>query len=156
MRPSFPFPSRKGKRNEIELHKPPSFTHHSFLELKRILDCLIGSQSRFESKTREMWENMPSWGTWMFILICSNLALCICTHWDLSKFQPMPFRGFPDSSLIKNPPTNAGDTGLIPGSGRSPGEGNGNPLQYSCLGNPMDKGAWQATVHGVTKDLDTT
>ena len=68
----------------------------------------------------------------------------------------MPFRGFPDSSLIKNPPTNAGDTGLIPGSGRSPGEGNGNPLQYSCLGNPMDKGAWQATVHGVTKDLDTT
>ena len=46
---------------------------------------------------------------------------------------------------------NAGDPGSIPGSGRSPGEGNGNPLQYSCLENPMDGGAWQATVHGVAK-----
>ena len=68
----------------------------------------------------------------------------------------MPFGGFAGSSEIKNPPTNAGDTGLIPGSGRSPGEGNGNPLQYSCLENPMDKEAWQATVHGVTKGLDAT
>ena len=54
----------------------------------------------------------------------------------------------------KKPPANAGDlrdTGLIPGSGRSPGEGHGNPLQYSCLGNPMDRGAWGATVHEVTK-----
>ena len=47
-------------------------------------------------------------------------------------------------------------TGLIPGSGRSPGEGNGNPLQYSCLGNPMDRGAQQATIHEVTKELDMT
>ena len=46
----------------------------------------------------------------------------------------------------------AGDPGLIPGSGRSSGEGNGNPLQYSCLENPMDGGAWEATVHGVTKN----
>ena len=46
---------------------------------------------------------------------------------------------------------NAGDVGLIPGSGRSPGEGNSNPLQYSCLENPMDRGAWRATVHGVTQ-----
>ena len=46
---------------------------------------------------------------------------------------------------------NAGDPGSIPGSGRSPGEGNGNPLQYYCLENPMDRGAWQATVHGVAK-----
>ena len=53
--------------------------------------------------------------------------------------------------MVKNPPANAGDMGSIPGSGRSPGEGNGNPLQYSCLGNPMDRGAWWATVHGVTK-----
>ena len=50
----------------------------------------------------------------------------------------------------------AGDLGSIPGSGRSPGEGNGKPLQCSCLGNPMDRGAWQATVHGVTKESDTT
>ena len=52
--------------------------------------------------------------------------------------------------MAENPPANVGDTGLIPGLGRSPG-GNGNPLQYSCLGNPMDRGAWQAIVHGVAK-----
>ena len=51
----------------------------------------------------------------------------------------------------KNLPANAGHEGSIPGSERSPGEGNGNSLQYSCLGNPIDRGAWQATVHGVTK-----
>ena len=67
--------------------------------------------------------------------------------------------GFPGGSVLENPPANAGDTGdegLIPGLERSPGEGNSNPLQYSCLGNPMDRGAWQTTVHGVTKELDTT
>ena len=58
--------------------------------------------------------------------------------------------------MVKNPPASAGDTGLIPGSGRSSGEGSGNPLQYSCLGNLMDQGAWQATAHGVTKECDTT
>ena len=63
---------------------------------------------------------------------------------------------FPGGSVVKNPPGNVGDTDSIPGSGRSPGEENGNPLQYSCLGNPMDRGAWQAIVHGVTKELDTT
>ena len=50
-------------------------------------------------------------------------------------------------SVVMNLPANAGDIGLVPGSGRSPGEGNGNPLQYSCLENPMDRGAWWATVH---------
>ena len=82
-------------------------------------------------------------------------------------------RGFPSGSVVKNPPANsreagdvrdfpsgsagkesacnAGDIGLIPGLGRSPGEENGNPLQYSCLGNSMDGGSWRATVYGVTK-----
>ena len=64
--------------------------------------------------------------------------------------------GFPCGSAGKNLPANAGDVGLIPGSGRSPGEGSGNPLQYSCLGNPMDREAWLAIIHGVAKDLDTT
>ena len=52
-----------------------------------------------------------------------------------------PWRGFPGGSVVKNPPANAGDRNLIPGLGRSPGGGHGNPLQYSCLGKPMDRGA---------------
>ena len=57
---------------------------------------------------------------------------------------------FPGGSVRKESACNAGDVGLIPGSGRSPGEGNGNPLWYSCLENPMDRGAWWATIYGVT------
>ena len=53
--------------------------------------------------------------------------------------------------MVKNLPANAGDVGSIVGSGRSPGEGNDNPLQYSCLGENMDRGAWQTTVHGVAR-----
>ena len=60
-------------------------------------------------------------------------------------------QGFPGASVVKNPPTDAGDEGSIPGSGRSPAEGNDNSLQYSCLGKPMDGGAWWATVSGVVK-----
>ena len=59
--------------------------------------------------------------------------------------------GLPGGSEVKASARNAGDLGSIPGSGRSPGEGNGNPLQYSCLENPMDGGAWWAAVHGVAK-----
>ena len=61
-------------------------------------------------------------------------------------------RIFPGGPEVKASACNAGDLGSIPGSGRSPGEGNGNPLQYSCLENPMDGGAWWATVHGVAKN----
>ena len=58
---------------------------------------------------------------------------------------------FPDGSVVKNSPASAGDMGSVPGSGRSPGEGNGNPLQYSYLEFPSDIGAWWAAVHGVAK-----
>ena len=64
------------------------------------------------------------------------------------------FRGFPGGAMVKSPPPNAVDTrdvGSITRSGISPGEGNGNPLQYSRLENPMDRGVWQTTVHGVTE-----
>ena len=68
--------------------------------------------------------------------------------WSLSVL------GFPGGSEVKASACNAGDLGLIPGSERSPGGGNGNPLQYCCLENPMDRGAWWATVHGVTNRHD--
>ena len=65
--------------------------------------------------------------------------------------------GIPGGSVVKqNLLANAGDWGLLLGLVRSPGEGNGEPLQYSCLGNPMDRGAWGATAHGITKESDTT
>ena len=62
----------------------------------------------------------------------------------------------PGRSVVKNLPANSGDMGSIPALGRSPGERNGNPLQYSCFSNPMDRGAWQAIVPRVAKELDTT
>ena len=70
-----------------------------------------------------------------------------------SYLEPFYFTlaGFPGGSDGKESACNAGDLGSIPASGRSPGEGNGNPLQYSCLENPMGSGAWQAIVHGVAK-----
>ena len=71
----------------------------------------------------------PDWQTENFVYFLSSLV------------------GFPCSSVGKESACHTGDLSLIPGSGRSPGKGNGKPLQYSCLGNPMDRGAWQATVH---------
>ena len=59
--------------------------------------------------------------------------------------------GFPGGSVGKHPPVNAGDSDSFPGLGRAPGKGNSNLLWYSCVGNPMDRGAWQATVHGGAK-----
>ena len=65
-------------------------------------------------------------------------------------------KGFPVGSDGKESAYNVGDLGSIPGWGRSPGEGNGSPLQYSGLGNPMEREAWWAAAHGITKELDTT
>ena len=67
------------------------------------------------------------------------------------KYAFINFPGFTGGSVVKNLPANTGNAGLIPGLGRSHGYGNGNPFQYSCLGNPMDRGAWQATIHEVAK-----
>ena len=75
-------------------------------------------------------------------------ALCLSHHYN-------SIRGFPGSSVVKNLPANAGEAGdmsLSPRLGRSHGEGNGNPLQYFCLENSIDRGAWRATVHGVEKN----
>ena len=83
-------------------------------------------------------------------------ACCSTPHWNhLDNCQQLSLvRGFPGGAVVKNPPPmegNSGDVVSIPGSRRSPREGNGHPLQFSCLGNPMDRGAWRATVHGVTQ-----
>ena len=81
----------------------------------------------------------------------SRILLYLVVSCLLNKLLNYQSMGFPGGSEVKASACNVGDLGSIPGSGRSPGEGNGNPLQYACLGNPMDGGAWWATVHGVTK-----
>ena len=86
---------------------------------------------------------MPNFVPRLRLLIMNASGkLCFCF------FQS---RGFPGGSDGKESACNTGNLGLIPGSGRCPEEGNGNPLQYSCLENPMDRGAWWATVHGIAK-----
>ena len=86
-----------------------------------------------------------------------NLAQGSTTAQSLDRHMPavslwaLAYMRFPDGSVVKNLPANAGDLGLIPELGRSQGEGNGNPLQYSCLENPMKKGVWWATVPGVAE-----
>ena len=84
---------------------------------------------------------------------CKDEGRVSAGRWGNSKYRSgmLILRASLVVQSVKNPPANAGDMGSIPGLGRSSGEGNGNPLLYSCLGNPMDRGAWQATVHGVAK-----
>ena len=84
----------------------------------------------------------------MFSLDDFSLRSGVSKVWSKGQIQP---KDFPGGSDGKASVYNAGDPGSIPGLGRSPGEGNGNPLQYYCLENPMDRGAWQATVHGIAK-----
>ena len=84
-----------------------------------------------------------------FYFYCSLFIVSLSL--GLEKLLVTGSEGFPGGSAGKESACNAGDVGLIPGLGRSPGEGNGNPLQYSCLENSTDRGAWQAEVHGVTK-----
>ena len=80
----------------------------------------------------------------------SKSQIQLSTAWH-STIDNIYRSGNPGGSVVKNLPANEGDVGSIPRLGRSPGERNGDPLQYSCLGNPMHRGTWQATVHGVTR-----
>ena len=77
-------------------------------------------------------------------------------YWPISLKPGYPRVGIPGGSAVKSLPANAGDTSSVPGLGRSPGEGNGNLLQYPCPENPMDRGAWWPTVHGVAEQSDTS
>ena len=116
------------------MQRPPSRMVQKFLELCFVCWDLLSCGS-INSRATE-----PVFG------VLTDMVTIVKGQW-LSRAP----RGFSGGSLVKNLPANAGDMGSIPGSGRSPGEGNDSPLQYSCLGNPMDRGAWWATVHGVAK-----
>ena len=83
-----------------------------------------------------------------------NTPIYLCVFFFF--FTAKTLRGFPGGSVVKHPPANTGDTSSLPRLGTSPGGGNGNLLQYSCLGNPTGREAWWAAAHGVAKELDTT
>ena len=124
----------------------------------RILEWVAYPSSRGSSQSRDQTQVshiaggfFTTWATREAQSQQTNSLLNIV--WHLVRAIAL---GFPGGSVVKNVPANTGDAGLIPGLGRSPGEGNGNPLQQSCLRNPMDRGALWVIVHGVTKDLDTT
>ena len=95
-------------------------------------------------------------GDWrrMDTCVCMDESL-LCSPETIILICYIPIQGFPGGSVVKNLPANVGDMGLISGSGRSPGGGNGNALQYSCLEDPMDRGSWRAAFHGVA-ELDMT
>ena len=90
-----------------------------------------------------------------YLIVFLILTHSACSFFQFSSAQHSLI-GFPGSSEVKASASNAGDLGSIPGSGRSPGEGHGNPLQYSRLENPMDRGIWRAEIHGGHKESDTT
>ena len=121
------------------LWKTPSFYKTKYaltLRAKNHAPWYLQKGTECSCPHKKLYKNVYS----LFTHNCQNLTVITMSFW-----------GFPPSSVGKESVCNAGDMGSIPGSGRSPGEGNGNPLQYSCLENPMDRGALRATVHGVAR-----
>ena len=88
---------------------------------------------------------------WLWASFLRSLILCLQLSNEHNTASPLHTKGFPNGSGVKTPPADTGDTGSIPGSGRSPGGEHGYPLQYSCLENPMDRGTWWATFQRVAK-----
>ena len=120
-------------------YSPPSFSVHG-ISPARILEWVAIPFSRGSFQLRDQTH-----------ISCISWSAILGHAFDWSYMAD----SFPGDTVVKNPPANAGDmrdVSSIPGLGRSAGEGNGNPLQYSCLENPMDRGTRKATVHGVTKN----
>ena len=116
----------------------------------KVMSLLLNTLSRFVRAFLPRGKHhLISWLQLPCAVILEHKKRKICHCFYFSPIY-LPL-GFPHSSVGKESPCNAGDTGLIPGSGRSPVEGNGNPLQYSCLENPMDRGDRQAAVPGVAR-----
>ena len=114
----------------------------TFIFFVQILQILVGYLNKLlpETKKRPLLSS------------ANNGAKSEIENYSLeARTRPLNQSAFLHSPVGKASARNAGDLGLIPGSGSSPGEGNGNPIQYSCLENPMDRGAWQATVHGIPR-----
>ena len=133
------------------------------LSIKRhmVPTCHISSK-KWATEDEIVWMASPTQLTWVWATsrrewrtgkpgMLQLTGLQRVRHNLVTQQQQQSFTCFPNGSAVKNPPANAGDAGLIPGSGRSPGEGNGNTLQYSWLGNPMDRGTWWVRVHRVAR-----
>ena len=127
---------------------------HSFLP--RLLPNVDGTTNMVTNfPTTEQRRPIIRICDWSLVMGCVYVTICVpvgCLkdEIDLVKGKKMT-EGFPGGSVVKNSPANSGNLCSIPGSGRSAGGGHGNPLQYSCLGNLKDRGAWWTTVHGVTE-----
>ena len=107
-------------------------------------------------KAQSVSGSVISYNIYLWLLAhFSCLCICFKIYLNIHYLTTLCVVGFSVSAVVKNWPANAGDVGSIPGSGRFLGGGNSNPLHCSCLGNPTDRGAWQATDHGVT-EADTT
>ena len=134
----------------IYLHCCKIAEFHSFIWLSSIrLQCSCLENPRDgEAWWAADYGVAQSW-TWLKWLSSSSSSIPLYMYTHTHTYTHTGFLG---GSVVKNLPANAGYLGSIPGSGRSLGGGNGNPFQYSCLENPMDRGAWRATVHGVTKE----